>query len=390
MPPPQRDRRLRVLTLVDGIGNYGGGETLAREITMRLDQERFEPFFCVTRWEHLPEYDGALGELEAADVPFIGLERNSRVDLKAWRKLVAFGREKPISIVHAHKFGSNCWGALLRPWLRRDAFVAHEHTWSFEGQPHRRFLDRELIGRNCDAFVAVSSEDRRRMIEIEGIPEQKVRFVPNGISTPAAPSPGADFRKSLGIVADAPLVGVVATLRRQKALDVLIKATASLRELVPGIRVVIVGGVDSPKSSEEDDLRALIRDLGLTDSVTLAGRRLDIPDVLEAIDVGALSSDYEGSPLSVMEYMAASKPVVATRVGGLPDLVEDGVTGFLVEPQDPAALSAALAKLLTEPEKAREMGRAGYERRLRDFSIEGTTRQIEELYEELHRCAPSR
>lgn len=375
---------LRVLTMVDGIGTYGGGETLAQEIAMGLDRERFAPVFCVTRWEPRPEHQSGLDQLDAANVPFVGLERRSRLDLAPWRRLLAFSRRHPIDILHTHKFGSNCWGAVLASRISARVFVAHEHTWSFEGQPQRRVLDRELIARRADAFVAVSTEDRRRMIEVEGIAASKVRFIPNGISTPPGPDPGHDFRAELGIGPDQPLVGTVATLRTQKALDVLVRASARLKETIPNVRVVIVGGTDSRGNQVEERLKALIADLALTETVTMVGRRFDIPNVLDALDVAALSSDYEGSPLSVMEYMAACKPVVATRVGGVPDLIEDGVTGLLVEPQDPEGLSAALATVLRDPERAMAMGQAGHERRQREFSIESTTRHVEDLYSELH------
>ena len=110
------------------------------------------------------------------------------------------------------------------------------------------------------------------------------------------------------------------------------------------------------------------------------GVRTDIPDVLAALDIAVSSSDFEGSPLSVMEYMEAARPVVATRVGGVPDLIDDGVHGLLVEPQDPAAFAAAVAQLLRDPERAREMGRRGQERRRAEFDIDVMVRRLEELY----------
>jgi glycosyltransferase involved in cell wall biosynthesis len=384
--PPARP--LRVLTLVDGIGTYGGAESLARQIAMNLDRSRFESTFCVSRWEPRASYERGLVELRDAGVRFLGLERRSRFNLAAWRRLVAQMRERRVDVLHSHKIGSNIWGALLSPLARTPVFVAHEHTWSFEGQPQRRFLDRELIARRADAFVAVSEEDRQRMHEIEGIPIEKLRFIPNGIPTPAAPDPGADVRAELGIAPDQPTIGVVATLRPQKALDVLIRASIPLTLEFPGLQVLIVGGeaggLEGGPDPEREKLEQLARGLGVADNVRVLGHRPDIPNVLEALDVAVLSSDFEGSPLSVMEYMEAGKPVVSTRVGGVPDLVEDGVTGLLVEPQDPAALAAAIARLLRDPDESARMGEAGRERRRGEFSIENTTRCVEALYEELY------
>jgi glycosyltransferase involved in cell wall biosynthesis len=384
------DRRLRVLTLVDGIGTHGGGERLAQQIATHLDRSRFESTLCVTRWEYLPDYEVAVDELRQADVSLLGLERRSRLDLRPWRQLTAYMRQWGADILHSHKIGSNIWGALLTPRVPVPVFVAHEHTWSYQGKRYRRILDKYLIARRAAAFVAVSHEDRRRMIELEGIPESKTRFIPNGITTPPPPDPDHDVRAELGIGPDQPLVGIVATLRPQKALDVLIRATPRLRETIPEVRVLVVGGSGGPEDPEEQRLRALARDLGLGETLIFLGNRSDVPDLLGAFDVAALCSDYEGSPLSVMEYMAAGKPVVATRVGGVPDLVRDGVTGLLVEPKDPDGLAAAMVSLLRDPARAEQMGRAGQELRCREFSIENTTRRVEALYRELYEAKSSR
>ncbi len=227
------------------------------------------------------------------------------------------------------------------------------------------------------------------MHEIEGIPLEKLRFIPNGISIPERGLSRANLREELGIRAGQPVIGTVATLRPQKALDVLVRATVPLARRFPGLRVLIAGGRaggwKGGPDPERDALEGLARELGVGENLVMLGHRSDIPDVLDALDIAVLSSDFEGSPLSVMEYMEAAKPVVATRVGGLPDLVEEGVTGTLVEPQDPLGLADAVASLLADPERAAEMGRAGRERRRAEFSLEGTTRHVEALYEELSR-----
>jgi glycosyltransferase involved in cell wall biosynthesis len=369
--------------MVDGIGSAGGGEGIAKEIATHLDPARFDVSFCATRWVPGPEAEPALAELQAAGVDFHGLERGSRFDLRPWRRLVAAARGRGVDVLHTHKVGSNVWGALLSPLLGDPVFVAHEHTWSYEGNPRRVFLDRELIGRRADAFVAVSREDQRRMVEVERVPPAKTRFIANGIPPFPPADPDRDVRAELGLGAGQPVVGVVATLRPQKALDVLLRAVPLVREEIPAAAVLIAGGGDEVGGPEEQRLHAVAAELGLGDELRFLGERSDVPDLVAAFDVAALSSDYEGSPLSVMEYMEAGKPVVATRVGGLPDLVEDGVTGLLVDPQDPAALAAALVAVLRDPERAARMGAAGRERRRDRFSIEATARNVGDLYEEL-------
>lgn len=383
MEEPTANRRLKVVTMVDGIGSYGGAETLARQVAQTLDPARFESTFCVTRWESRPEYQPALAELRGAGVDFIGVRRGSRFDLRPWRRVVKLIRDRRIDIVHSHKIGSNIWGAIVSSWAPVPIFVAHEHSWSYEGQMPRRMLDRHLIANRADAFVAVSEADRRRMAEIEKISESKLRFIPNGIPESRDPDPAAAVRTELGIPADAPVVGVVATLRPEKILDVLIRATASLSEEFPDLRLLIVGGSEGDKTHEGDRLKALAEQLRLSSRVIFTGLRMDIPELLETMDVTVLCSEREGSPLSVMEYMQSAKPVVATRVGGLPDLVHDGVNGLLVEPHNAIDLAEAIVTLLRDPALARQMGRRGREMQKSEFSIEATTRRVEDLYEEL-------
>ena len=356
---------------------------MARQITMHLDRSRFEPTFCVTRPVHGPGYEEALAELRDAGVSFLGLDRSSRADLRPWGRLMRHMRDSGTDVLHSHLVGSNIWGALLGPRAGVPVQVAHEHGREYGASPQRRWLDRYLIARRADALVVVSGADRRRMIELEGIPESKVRLIPNGIPDPPAAERGRDVRGELGIAAEAPVVGAVAIARPEKALDVLIRSAAVLRREFDDLRVLMIGVAPQPRWPEEERLTGLCAELGLSETVSFLGDRSDVPDLLEAVDVAVLCSDREGSPLSLMEYMEAGKPVVATQVGGVPDIIEDGVSGTLVEPRDPDTLAGAIATLLRHPERAAAMGRAGRERRRREFSIEATARRVEELYAEL-------
>jgi glycosyltransferase involved in cell wall biosynthesis len=314
--------------------------------------------------------------VEDAGIRHLGLERRSGWRLDDWLPLYRLLRRERIDVVHAHKFGSNVWGTLVGRLARVPVIVAHEHTWSFEGQPVRRFLDRELIGRGSTVFVAVSEEDRRRMIEVEGVKPEKLLFVPNGIE-PRSPR-GSDVRAELGIPVDAPLIGAVGVLRPQKALDVLVRAVAPLVREHTDLRVLIVG-----EGPERQALTDLIAGEGVGDRVLLTGFRDDIPDVLGALDVAVSSSAFEGSPLAMMEFMEAARPIVATSVGGVPDLIDDGVHGRLVRAGDLEGLREALREMLNDREAARRMGERAQERRRREFDLEVVVRRFEALYERL-------
>jgi glycosyltransferase involved in cell wall biosynthesis len=370
--------RLKVLTLVDRMSAMGGGERLAAQIATRLDPERFESVFCVSRFSgEATDYSAvAEGWLQEAGIRHLILGRRSTRDLAGWLPLLRLLRNERFDVVHAHKFGSNVWGTLFGRLARVPVIVAHEHSWSFDGQPVRRFLDRELVGRASSVFVAVSEEDRRKMIEVERVPPEKVLFVPNGIEPRGRK--GSDVRAELGIPADAPLIGAVGVLRPVKGLDVLVHAVAPLVRELPELRVLIVG--DGP---ERERLTALIADEGVADRVLLAGFRDDITDVLAALDVAVSSSAREGGPLAMMEFMEAARPIVATAVGGVPDLIDDGVHGLLVQAGDVPGLTNALRSMLSDRDAARRMGERAQERRRREFDLDVVVSRFETLYERL-------
>lgn len=385
---PVANRRLRVMTMADGL--LGGAEDLARQVAQRIDRERFESTLCVTRWEPTAEGMAVVAELERSGTGFLGMRRNSRFDARPWLRLVQHMRELQIDILHTHKIGSNLWGSLIAPRVPVPVFIAHEHTWSWEGQPIRKFIDRRLIAPRAAAFVAVSRADRANMTAIEGIPPEKTRFIPNGIPPQRRLRNGIDVRAELGVGPDQPLVGAVGTLRPQKAYEVLIEAARELKPEFPDLRLVIVGGEENATTAERQRLEALVRERGLDGTVNLLGFRPDTFDLIEAFDVAAQSSDFEGSPLSVLEFMEAGKAVVATAVGGIPDQVHDGVNGILVEPRNPRALAAGIAELLRDPARSAAMGRAGREIRRSEFSMEAMISRVEALYEELYKQARTR
>jgi glycosyltransferase involved in cell wall biosynthesis len=352
----------------------GGAERTAATLAERLDRSRFEPMVCVTR--PLEQPTPLVDDLERAGIPILRLSRTSRWAVWAWRPVLELLRSRRIEILHSHMFGSNVWGSVLATLSRVPVFVAHEQGSTFEGNRLRPFLDRNLVGRAADAVIVVSRMDERTMIDVAGVPRRKVRLVMNGIVAPA-PS-GTDVRAELGIPPDAPVVGTVSVLRPEKGVDVLIDAAELLAAELPDLRVLVAGG-----GPEEERLRAVVGARGLDETVFLLGLRRDVADVLEALDVVAFSSHREGTPLAVMESMAAGKPIVATRVGGIPDLIEDGVHGLLVPPRDPPALARALARLLGDERLRTRLGASARERQSREFDIDVTVQNVERIYEEL-------
>jgi glycosyltransferase involved in cell wall biosynthesis len=368
-------RKLRVAQMIDTLGVTGGAEALVSQIAPRIDRARFEPQVIVTR----PWLGPYADPIEEAGVPIWVLPRSSRWQWWEWARLARYLRRERIDVLHAHMFGSNFWGSLVGTAARVPVVISHEHTWSYEGRRWRKLADKHVIARFSDVFLAVSRDDRRKMEEIEGIDPAHTEYVPLGIP-PLAPS-ATDVRAELDLPPGAPVVGTVCGLRPQKALEVLVEAAGVLHREFPGLVVVVAG--DGP---EEEPLRRLVAARGLADVVRLIGRWPSdrLPELLASFDVAVNTSDFEGSPLAVMEFMACEKAIVATSVGGTPDLIEDGVHGLLVPPRDAQALARATAGLLRDPGLRERLGTAARERQVREFEIDGMVRRLEELYERLY------
>jgi glycosyltransferase involved in cell wall biosynthesis len=376
--PDPMPRKPHVLTLTDVVGR-GGAEAVAEDLCLYADPDRFDRSLCVTRpTVHVAGADATLARLRDAGVEVVLLERRGRIDVRPFGRLLSQLRTRPVDVVHAHKFGSNVWASLLGRAAGVPVVIAHEHTWSFEGQPLRRLVDRHVVARFADAVIAVSEADRRRMVAEVGMPQDRVVLIHNGIDG-AGDGDGERIRRELGLAPGVPVLIQTATLRPQKAVEVMIAATALLRTRHPDVRLLIAGEGDTA------GLQAVAAAHGVGDAVSLLGSRGDVADLLATATAGVLSSDFEGMPLAVLEYMAAGLPVVATDVGGLPEIVRDGETGFLVPPRDPEALAERVSQLLSDPALARDMGERGRRRQREEFSRDAMVAQVSELYRRLLR-----
>ena len=352
----------------------GGAEVFTIGLADTLPRERFDVRVCAVR-----EARGfALDLLEQAGIPLVVLGRRGR-ELGPFRELYRYLREERIDVLHTHLFGSNVWGTVVGRLARVPVIVAHEHTWSYEGQPLRKFLDGQLIGRFASRFVAVSEADRKRMIELEHVRPEKTAVIPAAL-VPRERQDSHDARAEFGIPAGAPVVGTVVSMRAQKALDVLIDAFVEVLGSLPDAHLMLVG--DGERRME---LERHTRRRGVTERVHFTGDRPDVPNLIAAFDVSALSSDFEGTPLFVFESMHEGKPVVATSVGGLREVIDDGASGVLVPPQDPRALADALEGLLRDPARRERIAAAGRER-VRDFTIERAAGRFADLYDQLLRA----
>jgi len=366
---------VRVLLLVDQLGG-GGAERVVVDTATHLPSH-CEVVVCATRAAGNFAY---ADELHESGVPLVRLYRSSRYDVEGLLRLRGLVAAYKPHVVHAHMFGSNVWARLLRLTARIPVVVCHEHTWSYDRRNKARIVVDRALSPLADAIIAVSEADRQKLIEVEGLPPNKVRVVYNGIDFARLdrrrPSHGggAEWGPRQG---EAVLLAV-GKLQEQKGYPVLLRALALVLKQVPSTRLLIAG--EGPLQSK---LEMLAAELGVADKVSFLGFVRDVGSLLLAADVFVMASYFEGHPIALLEAMAAARPVVATSVGGVPEIVRQGETGLLVPPNDPHALAEAIVASVCDPALRRRLGLSAAEDVRRRFSIEGAIGRYVALYEEL-------
>ncbi len=367
---------MRVLYLIDSLGP-GGAETLLAAYLRHLAANRVEPVVAVCQ-ERL---GNPLAEpIRSLGIPIIDLGIDRLRQRGAYRKVARLIDEVEPHIVHTQLEFSNVLGTIAAH-RRGIPAVSTLHTLDRPeagSRDARRFrLMAWVLRRFADRVIAVSESARVHHMAVAGLNPGRVITLHNGIDLgdfTAAPGTGSIARRELRIPPDAPLLLTVAVLREPKGLQHMITALPAVIDEVPDTRYLIVGDGD-----HRPHLETLARDLGVADRVVFAGVRTDIGRLLAAADVFVLPSLTEALPTVLVEAMAASLPVVASTVGGTPEMVVDDHSGYLVPPGDPDALTAPVARLLANPMQAAVMGRVG--RRIAEARFD-LRRQAAELVEE--------
>jgi glycosyltransferase involved in cell wall biosynthesis len=334
----------RVAMLIDHLAG-GGAERFVVDLAGALAERGADVTVCVSRAGADAD---ALALLAGRRVASLALERSRRLQPARWRPLVALLRSGRVDVLNTHLHSSNVYGAALS-LASGVPLVATEHGSTADGRALRSALDRALVARRARVVVATSEHTRERLLR-RGYRAAAVRVIRPAPGDSGAVSTRAAARGALGLSLDGPpVVGTVCALRREKRLDVLLEAAAAVAARRP-LRVAVVG--DGPeRAAAEETARRLRVD------ATFCGWHPDAAAVLPALDVFALSSDTEGTPLALIEAMRAGVPVVATAVGGVPAAAPDGDCALLVPRREPAALAAALERLLDDPALASRLAR---------------------------------
>lgn len=285
-----------------------------------------------------------------------------------------------IDVVHTHLWcRSNVYGRAAAALARVPVIVATEQG-RITVRPPKRLLADYILGPFTDGFIAVSRAVKEHMVQQQGVPAHKIRVIYNGIDPNQFQVCESQtvVRRSLGLPVGVPLIGCVARLEPVKGHSYLIDAMAEIRAHLPQAILLIVG-----TGTAQVTLREKVRKQGLSGAVLFLGERQDIPTLLRAMDLFVLPSLDEGLGIALLEAMAMGLPVVATNVGGIPEVVDNGRTGILVPPQDSEALAQAVIALLRDEKRRQRMGMLGKERALSQFTAQRSAAQLETLYRSL-------
>ena len=365
--------------------NIGGPARHVILLSARIDPARYSTLLVTGREAPSEGNMNSLAksvEVEPRVVAGLGREISLWRDLLAWFRLYRLCLHYRPHIVHTHTAKAGVLGRLAARAARVPVIVHTYHGHVFQGYfsplKTRLFLAIERwLGRSTHRLIAVSEAVRQDLLRLGiGTPERLV-VIPLGLNLDPflrCEDLRGQLRTELGLQPDTPLVGIVARLVPIKAHEVFLKAAAKVCVHFPQSRFLLVG--DGERLTE---LQLLVERLGLRDRVLFLGWRQDLDRVLADLDLVVLTSRNEGSPVCLIEAMAAARPVVATRVGGVADVVDDGITGSLVDADKPEDVADAIVELLGDEKRRRAMGEAARERVPR-FGIDRLVSDMDRLY----------
>jgi glycosyltransferase involved in cell wall biosynthesis len=367
-------KSLRILQVIDGM-NIGGAEVLLVDLVRRLREAGHD---VQVAYSSPGPMSARLTEMGVA---LTRLPRLARVDpILLFSLMRLMRREKP-DLVHTHLFKSDLHGRIAARLAGVPVVVSTAHnndSWA------RHAPLGWLYGRTAllaDRIIAVSEEVREYQLKYTFIPPEKIVTIDNGVDMrrfAGQEEAGHAVRAEFGIEADAPLVGIIGRLSEQKDHATFLQAAARIRAELPKTRFLIVGdGVLREKLTEQ------ARSLKLEDAVIFTGLRGDIPAVMAALDVLVFSSRWEGLPVTLLEGMAAGRPVVSTAVGGVPGVVGEGESALLVPPGMASLLADAVMRVLRDAALAHRLSESARMRVREKYSLDSMLDRTLALYEEL-------
>lgn len=369
---------MRTVVFLETSLRVGGTETVVSQLVLGMDPSRFRPVACCM-------YEpGELGEklLRAGEPVVHGLGAgrwDPRIGVRLFRLL---RKERAAVLFIVNQPLTQFWGTLCGILAGVPVRIMAIRSTGKVNRISRRLLINRLTLPWITRVTALGPTHKAYLMERERIPASKIEIIPNGVNLQrfSADGTGTDLRQRLGLPAAAPLVGIVAMLRPEKNHRLFLEAARQVLAKIPAAHFLIIGD-----GKERPGLEGWVREAGIGPHVHFLGVREDVPSLVKLLDVAVLSSRPVVETLSnaVLEYMAAARPVVATRVGCLPEQVAEGETGFLVDPNDAEGMAAKITRLLQDESLRQRMGQAGFARVKERYTVERMIRETESLFDRL-------
>lgn len=352
----------------------GGGQKSLLLLLERLDREKYRPFLICPKYGSLVKKAEKLG-IQTALIPTGRLKSlNIFSNVSTVHKFIKFIRFNHIDLIHTDAPRQTFFAGLAAKITKRP-LIWHVRI----SDPEKRLYDK-ILSSLSTKMIAVSEAAARRLQRVN---KNKIVVIFNGINLNEydLPHPDKKLVEEFGKEENCVFVGTASQLIPRKGYSILLQAASQVLQVGPNVKFVIVGSGEEKYSQSLYDLS---KDLGITENIIFTGYREDISQIMKILDIVVLPSTHpEGFSRLLLEAMASSKPVVASRIGGNPEAVEDGRTGLIVPPGDVDSLAKALLQLVQNKELRQSMGHAGRQRVKEQFSIEINVSKIESIYEEL-------
>ena len=369
---------IKIVFVITSTG-VGGAEKMLYHTSTSLDPGRYLPSIC-----SLKEKGEIARDMEAAGIEVHCLTMADGDQLGGWFasltalfRLTRYLLKVRPTVVHSFLFRANILSRIAGFFAGVPLVISSVRVMGGEKNYYHRV--EKSTSFMVDHYITVSESVKDYLVSKANLLPEKITTVYNGVTLNGILTEGeSTMPMPFGLKPQDSVILSVGRLHRQKGYDYFIRAIARVKSEVPGIKVLIAG-----EGEEENNLKNLVRSLDLTKEIIFAGLSLDVGKILPFTGIFVLSSLWEGMPNAVLEAMAAAKPVVATRVGGVPELVVDGETGILVPPEDTEALARAIIALLQDPLRGLSMGEAGRERVQTHFSMAAMVTKTDKLYQEL-------
>lgn len=352
--------------------DIGGVERQLLSLVANLDKEKYD--ICVGYFEGKGELEREFQDtgIKTKKFKFIGLW-----DISIWRRLYQDMKANRYDIVHTHGFKADLYGAVFGKLAGVPVIISTVHNQEqYLKNPIIRLLEKWIISPIDDTIIVVSEGVKRFLIKTCGIPEGKIKKVYYGINpVDIKIDKSKDIRAEFDIDKDGILIGCIGRLVEQKGHKYLIRAAKRVIEKIPEAKFLIVG-----RGKLEKDLRNLADRLNLDSGIIFTGFRENVYSIIDKLNLIVMPSLWEGFGLVLLEAMTLGKPIVATDVGGIPEVVRDKEEGILVSPQDPKALAEAIILLLEDQSLASRLGETGKLAVRERFSVARMVEEVELIY----------